>query len=184
MNYNNATLTDAGVELLQDLTMTSGTLRISHVKLGKGAYSEADDLTVRTNLKSQMQEFDVFQVEKDTHDQIRIVAIATNEGLREGYHITEMGIFALNSNDEEVLLAMAVAYDEAETDFMPADDQSYLASINILSYIKVSNRVTVTAVSDTGYAALSDYLQTKIKVDTINVMDDGDGNVTLALPIQ
>ena len=130
-----------------------------------------------------MQEFDVFQVEKDTREQIRIMAIATNEGLREGYHMTEMGVYALDSNDNEVLLALAVAYDESETDYMPADDQTFLSSINIISYIKVSNRVTVTTVSDTGYAALSDYIITKRQVDSISVSDDGEGNVTLSLPI-
>ena len=183
MNYNNATITDAGTELLQDLTISASTLRISKVKLGRGTYTEEDDLRVRTNLKSMMQEFDVFQVEKDTREQIRIMAIATNEGLREGYHMTEMGVYALDSNDNEVLLALAVAYDESETDYMPADDQTFLSSINIISYIKVSNRVTVTTVSDTGYAALSDYIITKRQVDSISVSDDGEGNLTLSLPI-
>lgn len=183
MNYDYAIITTAGAALLQDLALTSGELTISHIKTGKGSYSSGEDLASRTQLKSQMQSFDVFQVEKDTNDQIRITSVATNEGLIEGYRMTEMGLFALNADEEEILLAIAVTYNEYEADYMPADNQSFLASINILSYIKVSNNVTVNTVSDTGYAALSDYLITKKKVDIISLSDDGEGNVLLTLPI-
>lgn len=183
MKYNNATLTNAGASLLQYLTLSQGTLTITCIRTGNGTYSEADNLKTRTRLKSPMQEVQATQVERDARNQIQITSVVTNEGVRTGYPITEMGIFALNEHNQEILIALAVCYSKDEADYMPADDLDFLASINLFSYIKVSNTMNVTTVSDTGYAALADFLITKHKVNSISVSDDGAGNVVVALPL-
>ena len=183
MKYSRAAITNAGASLLQSLAISSGTLNITYVKFGDGSYSSSEDLKTKTQLKSLKQQFEVSQIDKDANDQIRIITVATNEGLAEGYYMTEMGVFALDENEQEILVAIAVVHDAEDTDYMPQDDQTFPTSINVLSYIKVSNNVSVTTVSESGYVSLAEYLLTKQKVESISVTDDGDGNVVLTLPI-
>ena len=183
MKYDNATLTNAGVTLLRDLAMTKGTLTITCIRTGDGSYTKTEDLKVRKSIKKPKQEVQVTQVERDFRNQIRIASVITNEGLDSGYPITEMGVYALDQNDKEIMLAIAVCYSSEEADYMPKDDESYYASINLFSYIKVSNTTNVTTVSDTGYASLADFLITKHKVNSIAVTDDSDGNVVISLPL-
>lgn len=183
MKYSSATITDRGIEHLRDLTVSSGTLRLTYVRTGNGSYTSGETLATKTNLKNRMQQFMIHQVEVDANGQLRITVTATNDGLATGYYMTEMGVFALDENDQEFLLALAVEYDQEQADYMPIWDQSYTASINILSYIKLTNNVSVSVISDTGYAPLTDYLETKHKVNSISISDDGDGNVVLTLPI-
>lgn len=183
MKYNNATLTASGTSLLQSLALTAGVLTITRIVTGDGSYVDGEDLVSKTELKNPLQDFPCHQIERDTNDQIRIMTVATNDGLDTGYYMTEMGIFARGESGDEILLAIAVAYNPAEADYMPPDDQSFSVGINILSYIRVSSTVEVTVISDTAYAALSDFLIVKRRVDLISVSDDGQGNVVLTLPI-
>lgn len=155
--FNTVITTDAGIELMTN--SIAGKNQIEFVKLitGSGIYEE-DEKTIevvkrQTELKEKRQEFGFSSMEITGENSILLKTIITNETLDEGYRLTEIGIIAKKSgDDEEILYSVAIA-DEA--DYIPTKDNP----VEIIQeyYTKISNSVKVVIDTKMGsYASAED----------------------------
>ena len=82
-----------------------------------------------------------------------------NTQISTGFKVTEIGIFANDPDEGEILYSMAVAADQNNADFFPAYNGSYPTTVVYYYQIKVSNATDVTIVTPVGsYALAADLL--------------------------
>lgn len=146
-NFNAATLTRKGIGLLAKAQAGLTGIHITKAAAGDGAYGLDESLAEATALKNQRQEFpfDKLSVSNDTTVAMKFTI--TNEqaqgNLQEGYHVKEVGVFAEDPDEGEILYAIATAV-ENQWDYMPAYNSLMPAYITVEFYAEVSNASEVT----------------------------------------
>ena len=131
--YNNAVITDAGIELLDKAQAGQASIQFTRMATGNGTYT-ADEKTpsalkMCTTLKSEKNSYPLSSVGVVPGGGVKLTALITNQDpatgatlVNEGYHINEIGLYAREkggSDDTEVLYSITVAaYDTG--DYMPA----------------------------------------------------------------
>lgn len=148
-NFNEAVLTKKGIALLAKAQAGQTGIQFTRAVSGNGSYETTEQLTDKTALKDQRQEFpfDKLSVLNDTTVSARFTI--TNEqasgNLTEGYHVKEVGLYATDPDEGEVLYAIATAVDGQE-DYMPAYNSLMPAYITVEFYAEVSNAAQVTII--------------------------------------
>lgn len=148
-NFNEAVLTKKGIGLLAKAQAGQTGIQFTRAVSGNGSYGADETLTDKTALKDQRQEFpfDKLSVLNDTTVSARFTI--TNEqasgNLTEGYHVKEVGLYATDPDEGEVLYAIATAV-EGQEDYMPAYNSLMPAYITVEFYAEVSNAARVTII--------------------------------------
>lgn len=148
-NFNEAVLTKKGIALLAKAQAGQTGIQFTRAVSGNGSYGADETLTDKTALKDQRQEFpfDKLSVLNDTTVSARFTI--TNEqasgNLTEGYHVKEVGLYATDPDEGEVLYAIATAV-EGQEDYMPAYNSLMPAYITVEFYAEVSNAAQVTII--------------------------------------
>lgn len=152
-------LTAAGADL-HARSIAGEKMQITRFALGNGVYTgtETDDaIRKMTALKSQKNNYGVSAVETISESTCKITMIATNEGITEGYYVTELGIFAAGSDGKEVLYSIIVA-DPAKPDWMSAYNAVAPSSLRYYNFVSVGNAANVTVKAGSGAVATTDDL--------------------------
>lgn len=150
-NFNAAVLTEKGIGLLAKAQAGQTGIEFTRAVAGNGSYDADERLTEKEALKDQRQEFplDKLSVVNSTTTSIRFTI--TNEqasgNLLEGYHVKEVGLYATDPDEGEILYAIATAV-EGQEDFMPAYNSLMPAYITVEFYAEVSNAAHVTIVTN------------------------------------
>lgn len=102
------TITSAGWQIITGL-LAGETLKISKVMVGSGKVSDSNNPAGLTELIAPVAEATVTKpiIKDRTVSFIVEYRSDLNGGLEQGFWINEFGIYALNSNDEEILLYYA-----------------------------------------------------------------------------
>ena len=156
--FRKAVITQKGLALLQKTQMQNIKLEFSKIVSGSGSYTEDEVLDGATALKQQMQEFPISSVTVVDPQTIKLVSVISNEGLQSAYYIREIGVFATDPDEGEILYSLAVAYPD-KADYMPAYDGAAPVTIGLDTYQAVSNSENVTIRADTGAYASADELK-------------------------
>lgn len=146
--FNEAVLTEKGIALLAKAQAGLCTITFTKAVTGNGDYAEGEDIAKRTALKNQKQEFSLNTVTVQNVSNVFVKFIITNfksetDYLTEGYYVKEIGLYALDPDDGEVLYAIATAVTD-EWDRMPAYNDLLPAKITIDMLTEVANADTVT----------------------------------------
>lgn len=150
-NFNAAVLTEKGIGLLAKAQAGQTGIEFTRAVAGNGSYDADERLTEKEALKDQRQEFplDKLSVVNSTTTSIRFTI--TNEqasgNLLEGYRVKEVGLYATDPDEGEILYAIATAV-EGQEDFMPAYNSLMPAYITVEFYAEVSNAAHVTIVTN------------------------------------
>ncbi len=146
-NFNAAALTKKGIRLLAKTQAGQTGIEFTKAVSGSGSYASDEPLTDKEALKDQKQEFpiDKLSVINDTTVSIRFSITNQQESgnLTEGYYVKEVGLFAVDSDEGEVLYAIATAVED-QWDYMPAYNSLMPAYITVEFYAEVSNAANVT----------------------------------------
>lgn len=154
--FRKAVLTDKGTVLLQKIQTQENKLKFTKVKIGSGEYTEEEPLNEATALKQEIQEFLISSVSIVDPQTVRIISVLTNQDLDTACYIREIGVYADDPDEGEILYSIAVAY-PGRADYMPAYDGFAPVTIRLDVYQTVSNSENVTMQSGTGaYAAAAD----------------------------
>jgi hypothetical protein len=172
-NFSDAVLTEKGLALCAKVQ--SGRCRIEFTKAatGDGDYADNEVIVTRTELKSKKQEFLIssMSVANESTSVLRfIVTNHTNEyDLQHGYYIKEVGIYATDPDEGEILYALGTAKRD-EWDYMAAYN-GLIPSTNTMDfYTEVSNASEVIIKANSGaYALASDLEDLKVEVTEIKV---------------
>ena len=138
--FREAVLTTKGIALLAKAQAGECTINLTKAAAGNGSYSEGEALMGRTALKAQKQEFKL-----NTNVYVKIVMSNKQDtgNLEHGYYVKEVGIFANDPDEGEILYAIAVAITD-QWDYMPAYNNLLPSTITVNFLTEVSNASEVT----------------------------------------
>ena len=156
--FHDAVITMKG--LLLDTKIRSGQAvpKFTKMKIGDGAYDGTEELSEVERLKSVRQEFGFSSIEIVDDKTVRLRAISDNEGVTEGYYISELGVFAEDPDEGEILYSIAIGV-ENKMDYQPSEAELPGATSTFDTYTSVSNIESATIMIDLGAAASAEDLE-------------------------
>ena len=135
-------LTNKGRELLAK-AVAGETLTFTKIGFGDGLFDgekkEAEELAGLKNI------FFINQIKKTAPGQVSLKTVITNRNIETGYHIREIGIYAVCEGEEEVLYAYNTAI---EADYLPPFNGNNLIELEYQNYIVIDQAEKVTAIID------------------------------------
>lgn len=158
-NWNGLVLTKKG-QLLQAKVGTGVVLALTKMKLGSGVLPNGTSLEDLTDLVTPEQNVGIASKEVLTDQKIcKISATITNVGLSAGYYVRELGVFANDPDDGEILYAVT---SDSAPDYLPPEGGSTAVSQEFAVYIAASNASDVNVSIDPGALATMGYVQLSI----------------------
>ena len=145
--FQEAKLTHKGIALLAKAQAGRCTIKLTKAAAGAGSYEPGEDIATRTALKDQRQTFPLSTVTVQNTSNVFVKFVMSNKqesgNLERGYYVKEIGIFAQDPDDGEILYAIAIGV-ENQWDYMPAYNDLIPSTITIDFLVEVSNAETVT----------------------------------------
>lgn len=145
-NFNSAVLTAKGIALLAKAQAGKTKIEFTKAATGNGSYSTGESLTGRTTLKAQKQTFPISKINIVNTSTVYLKFIITNQqesgNLKTGYYVKEVGIFATDPDEGEILYAIATAVAD-QWDYLPAYNDLIPSTITMEFYTEVDNANTV-----------------------------------------
>jgi Phage-related tail fibre protein len=139
--FTNLTLTDKGLAL-QTKAQTGTQLKFTRVAIGDGTLDDGDDLTQLTGLKHERMAVAIANLSIDNGSAV-IKANFSNKDLTEEFYLKELGVFANDSEEGEILYAVANAGNNG--DYLPAFNGSEVIEQAFTLSLVVGNATNVTA---------------------------------------
>ena len=148
--FQASVLTQKGIALLAKAQVGRCTVALTKAASGDGDYDAAEDLTAKTALKSQKQTFPLTNVTILNQSNVYVKFVMSNHmdadhggDLVDGYYVKELGLFATDPDEGEILYAIALGVVN-QWDYMPAYNSLLPATITVDFLAEVSNADTVT----------------------------------------
>lgn len=141
--FNQAVLTNKGMALLAKAQAGQCSIKLTKAVTGKGEYLSDESPVGRTTLKNQVQEFKIntIIIQNDTNVYVKFIItnyIDAGHTLSQGYHVKEIGLYAEDPNEGEVLYAIAVAAQD-RWDYMPPYNNLLPSTITVEMITEVTN---------------------------------------------
>ncbi|EGJ51824.1 gp53-like domain-containing protein [Desulfocurvibacter africanus] len=144
-NFNGLVLTTAGANLQDKIAVRGIALQFMRAAVGDGVWPQGTDPAALTELVSERQSLPI-QGLADTGDgQHRISLQMTNDGLSEGFLVREIGVFAQDPDQGEILYQVAYA---EQPDYLPPDGGATHIEMATNLLVATSSAASVTAVMD------------------------------------
>lgn len=148
--FQESVLTHQGIALLTKAQAGKCTIKMTKAETGSGSYAIGEDLASRTTLKERRQTFPLISVSMQNQSSVFAKFIMTNKqdtgNLQNGYYVKEIGIFAMDPDEGEILYSIAIGV-ENQWDFMPAYNDLLPSTITVDFLMEVSNADAVTIVA-------------------------------------
>lgn len=158
-NLNPIVLTKKGLALLAKLqAQEDATMKLTRIGVGDGSYTPEENLSDATALKSEKQTFDLVSKTVINQSTVSVKAVISNQELEEGYCIKEIGLYAEDPDDGEILYALTTAK-EGQWDYLPPFNNQLPSTITLEAYIEVSDAERVQITVKEGTYALSEDLE-------------------------
>lgn len=145
-NFNSAVLTAKGINLLAKAQAGQTKIEFTKAATGNGSYSTGESLVNRTALKAQKQTFPISTISVVNDSTVYLKFIVSNQqesgNLKAGYYVKEVGIFAKDPDEGEILYAIATAVTD-QWDYLPAYNNLIPSTITMEFYTEVDNASTV-----------------------------------------
>lgn len=149
--FQESVLTKKGIALLAKAQAGNCGIQLTRAAAGDGDYADNEIIETRTALKSQKQEFPLTSVVVKNQSNVFVKFVMTNNQdenkLVNGYYVKEVGIFAEDPDEGEILYAIAIGVKD-QWDFMPAYNDMIPSTITVDFLIEVSSADDVTFVMD------------------------------------
>lgn len=131
-------------ETLHAKVEAGATLTLTKMQLGAGKTVSMADYYNRNSLLEPKNDVEIVTIAPDiTHDKsvCKLTGAIMNESVEEGYEARELGIFAKDTDGDEILYA--VSYDEEPT-YIPGKNAGSEIELNFDVYIVISSDTKVT----------------------------------------
>lgn len=163
--FTNVFLTKKGRAL--QLKVESGVnLNFTKLSIGDGQHDPNQNIEEIVALLSPKKDLGItgIQVKSgqcDIHSSIR------NEGLTEGFYIREIGLYAYDPDEGEILYAVTLA---KEADFLPADGGTTGVNSEFVISVFVGNAPNITAtISNVGFPTREEFNTLVIRVESLEI---------------
>lgn len=146
--FQSAQLTQKGIALLAKAQGGRCAINLTKAASGNGTYSSGEVINTRTALKSQKQTQPIESVKIQNQTNVNVKFVITNHpaggpDLANGYYVTEIGLFATDPDEGEILFAIAIGTPN-QYDYMPAYNDLVPSTITVNFLTEVDNADTVT----------------------------------------
>ncbi len=140
--YKNSVQTDQGRVLETRARNGEGTIAFSFIKIGSGTYDENENIRELEDLKEVQQTFFFSGIhpERD-HEYLVLESVLKNDEVKEGYYLTEIGIFACINDETPILYCIGLV---DEPDYIPPHANGITYEITMQSLIKCYDAANVT----------------------------------------
>lgn len=169
-NWNGMILTNKG-RVLQAKVEAGETLSLTKLKLGSGIIGEGQSLETLTDLVSPEQNLGIAEKTALENGLTEIKATITNAGLEEGYYVRELGVFAQDPDEGEILYAVTT---DTAPDYLPAQGSATVLSQEFAIYIATSNVNHIEATIDPTALATVGFVN--LTIDAHNTSDAAHEN--------
>ena len=159
-NWSGITLTNKGRQLQAKVESGSTSLVLTKLKLGNGTISEGQTLEALNDLVGPKQVVGIATKTVLENGYCKIAATISNSDLAEGYLVKELGVFATDPDEGEILYAITT---DSAPDYMPATGGATVVSQEFAVYIGVTNAASVVAQIDSGALATMGYVEHYVK---------------------
>lgn len=170
-NWSGIILTNKGRQLQAKVESGSTSLVLTKLKLGNGTISEGQSLEALNDLVAPKQVVGIATKTVLENGYCKIAATISNNNLAEGYLVKELGVFATDPDEGEILYAITT---DSAPDYMPATGGATVVSQEFAVYIGVTNAASVVAQIDSGALATMGYVEHYVKT-----IHDNDRNAHL-----
>lgn len=142
-SFNSTIITNKGLALMAKIVAGTATPQFTKIKTSDNAYAVGTDFAALTVLASIKQETPVAAVTKIDAAKIKVSGAFTNLGLVAGYYVRNIGLYALDPTDGEILYSITSA---VTPDWMPPAGGVAASSImvDIQTVVSNSNNVSLT----------------------------------------
>ena len=145
--FQSSVLTKKGIALLAKAQTGRCAITLTKAAAGDGTHILGEDLTACTDLKAKKQTFPLTTVTTQNLTNVFVKFIMANKqesgSLLHGYYVKEIGIYANDPDEGEILYAIAIGV-ENQWDYMPAYNELLPSTITVDFLVEVSNADTVT----------------------------------------
>ena len=170
-NFTKTRLTDKGLALLAKAGVS---VTVTKVKTGNGEYQTDADIGAMTELKSEKQEFQITSTQKKTDTTYAIKFVMSNKELAEDYLFTEIGIYASDPDEGEILYAVCYA-ENKDADMIRKYSGLYEFKAIIVLNIQVNAGGVVKVVEQGLYALAEDLEELREEVGDKVDKEEGKG---------
>lgn len=141
--FDKTTLTQKGLALLGKSGLG---LVFTRVETGCGVFAASEDISRCAALRDKRQDVDIASASKVSDCMASVKFTVTNEALTEQYLFTEIGLFAKDPDEGEILYALCVCTPENASVF-PAFNGKFIHSLKATLKIEVASGQSVEVVS-------------------------------------
>lgn len=153
-NWGGLILTKKGRNL-QAKVETGIILYLTKMKLGSGVLPGGKTLEDLADLVEPRQVLGIAEKIAQDDGLCKISSTISNSGLEQGYYVRELGVFANDPDEGEILYAVTT---DSAPDYLPADGGAMAISQEFAVYIAISNAESVYAVIDNKAMATIGYV--------------------------
>ena len=157
-NWNGLQLTNKGIAL-QAKVQAGTQLHITKLKLGSGVVPPGTDIKTLTDLIDPEQNLGIGGKEA-VDDYCKISSTISNTGLEAGYYVRELGVFAQDPDDGEILYMYTT---DGAPDYLPAGGGSTVISQEFSVMIAVDDTDNIVVDIDPAALATMGYVQLQIQ---------------------
>ena len=157
-NWNGLQLTNKGIAL-QAKVQAGTQLHITKLKLGSGVVPSGTDIKTLTDLIDPEQNLGIGGKEA-VDDYCKISSTISNTGLDAGYYVRELGVFAQDPDDGEILYMYTT---DGAPDYLPAGGGSTVISQEFSVMIAVDDTDNIVVDIDPAALATMGYVQLQIQ---------------------
>lgn len=145
--FKRAIITQKGQDLLAKVLFDKINLEFTQIKTSGNVLS--GDLASRTDIGTIKQAEKVASVAKQDKYTVKVSASFSNEKLTAGYYVRNIGLYAMDPTEGEILYSIAVADESTATaDWMPPSTGASVSSLMVDLITSVSNATTVKLNAD------------------------------------
>lgn len=167
-NWQGFTLTEKGLQLQAKINAGLATLHFTKISIGSGSSSSSSSLT---DLVKREKDLTIASCTVDGSI-VKLVSTLTNTGITKPFKERELGLFATDLDDGEIMFAYMT---DTDPDTMPAEGSATVVSKRMTLNLAFSNTGNVSAVLDSGQ--LVTFADIKTATNDLKLKDNSDSKI-------
>lgn len=140
-NWSGTILTNKGLAL-QAKVEAGMIMQITKLKIGDGVLGTGQSVAILNDLVSPQKNITISSLTPLTSGICKVHGVVTNEGITTGFYVRELGVFAQDPDDGEILYAYTA---DGAPDFLPAEGGAVAVSEELVVNVGFSNASSITA---------------------------------------
>lgn len=177
--FTQGVLTRKGQALVAKCETTGSGIKITKACTGSGVYSDTSPETLErvTELKNKVQEFGISDLATVSgNDGVAVITVViNNRGLTELYYLNELGVYAEDPDEGEILYCLLVS--DNNTVYIPPDNESGgISTVTERIYLEVTNADKTTIETGGAVVSATDFLALRQIVEAVILNLKGGGN--------